>query len=111
MKEQVSPEPLINAAIAAMAAQQSALFSAILSVVLIILAVVIVVGVVLLLVSLHRLRENTRTMYEKVASIEEHTNSMREQLVVASRKLGQFEGEVAGRAAERESHDAFTKVD
>lgn len=53
-----NPEPLINAAIAAIAAQQSAFQAAILSAILIGMAVLIVIGVVVILIKIDRVEKH-----------------------------------------------------
>lgn len=88
--DKVNPESIVNASIAAMGAQQAAWQAFLISMVLIVIAVLIVIGVVMILV--------------KISQVEKQTNSMKDQLVLATRKLGLMEGEAIGRAAMHE-HD------
>lgn len=85
--DKVNPETIINASMAAMAAQQAAWQAFLLTAVLILIVTVVVILTVVMLLKIDR--------------IEKHTNSMREQLVSTSRKLGVFEGREEQKIAER----------
>ena len=82
-----NPEPLINAVLAALKAQESAFLTNWLLVALLIIAVVAVICAGLIL--------------SKVITIQEHTNGMHTELVAATRKLALIEGEVKGRLDQR----------
>jgi len=82
-----SPEPVINAVLAALEAQRSALLTNWLLASLIIIAAIVAVGTGVLMVAVQR--------------IQEHTNGMHTELVSATRKLALIEGEVAGRASQK----------
>ena len=86
--DKVNPESIVNASIAAMSAHQAAGQAFIISLVLVGITLLILIGVVMILV--------------KVDRVEKHTNSMKDQLVLATRKIGLMEGEAVGRQA---AHD------
>lgn len=89
--EKVNPESIVNASIAAMAAAQAAWQTFLISMVLILLAVLIIVLAGMILT--------------KISQVEKQTNSMKDQLVLATRKLGLMEGEAIGRAAGHEKKE------
>jgi hypothetical protein len=82
-----NPEPIINAVLAALKAQESAFLTNWLLVALLLIAIVAVVCAALIL--------------SKVNTIQEHTNGMHTALVETTRKLALIEGEVKGRASQR----------
>ena len=82
-----NPEPLINAVLAALKAQESAFLTNWLLVALLIIAVIAVICAALIL--------------SKVITIQEHTNGMQTALVETTRKLALIEGEVKGRLDQR----------
>ena len=82
-----SPEPVINAVLAALQAQQSAALTNGLLVTLIILGTVVSLGIGFVMIAVHQIRL--------------HTNGMHTALVEATRKLALIEGEVAGRASQK----------
>jgi len=81
-----SPEPVINAVLAALEAQRSALLTNWLLVSLIIIAAIVAIGTGFIMAGVNQIRE--------------HTNGMQTALVEATRKLALIEGEVKGRAAQ-----------
>lgn len=86
--DKANPESIINAAVAAIAAQQAAWQAFLLTAILFVVVVIVVIMVVIILVKLDR--------------VEKHTNSMHDNLVKATRAAGLMEGEKIGRQAERE---------
>lgn len=83
-----SPEAMINAAVAAKAAEAAA--NQIFYISLAMLFVLLVIGAVLMF------------LLYKAAELERNTNGMRVQLVEATRKLALMEGNIAGRAEQLE---------
>ena len=82
-----NPEPIINAVLAALKAQESAFLTNWLLATLIVLALLAGVGVVIIMFA--------------VREIKQHTNGMHNELVETTRKLALIEGEVKGRASQR----------
>ena len=81
-----NPEPVINAVLAALEAQRSALLTNWLLVSLILVAAIVAIGTGFIIAGVNQIRE--------------HTNGMQTALVEATRRLALIEGEVKGRAAQ-----------
>jgi len=82
-----SPEPVINAVLAALEAKESAFLTNSLLFALIIIAGMVALGVGFVIVAVNQIRV--------------HTNGMHNELVSATRKLALIEGEVKGRANQK----------
>jgi len=92
-----SPEPVINAVLAALEAQRSAFLTNWLLVTLIVVAAMVAVGVGFVMAAVNQIRE--------------HTNGMHTALVDATRKLALIEGEVKGRAEQKTADTAEAKIE
>jgi len=90
-----NPEPVINAVLAALEAQRSAFLTNWLLVALLIGAFIIVGGLFI--------------MIQRLTIIREQTDGMHKALLLAERKLALIEGEVKGRANQKEEDEISGK--
>ena len=84
----VNPEAMVRAAVAATNAEQAAYWAAVMSVMT--LGALLIGGAMLLYMAF------------KFQQLVHHTDGMREELVAATRKLALIEGNIAGRAEQKE---------
>lgn len=89
-----NPEPIINAVLAALEAQRSALLTNWLLGVVIVGAVILVIGVVVVTIKLEK--------------IQQQTDGMHQALIDATRKLALIEGAATGRAEQKSVDEALS---